>query len=235
MKYNWKNDKEYGTLFYKRATGELPEMECSKSLSEEIKKIYSPKMSILDVGCGVGHYLRSFRKRVDKNIIYTGVDITERYIKLAQKIFPTARFKVGDALDLPFPSNSFNIVFSNNLIQHMALPLNKFISELIRVSKTYVILRYPSAKDNYIIKEAPAIDEKGNLKDWFYLNLYTDEYIKKVVGKNLKIDTILDNSGGTLKGITNNNDQTALRLYNNKLQQVSGSIILNFKYLIIRK
>ena len=64
----WNRDKEYGDYFFKRATGQLEEMESSKALCGIISEFYEKGMSLLDVGCGAGHYLRSLRKRLDEDI-----------------------------------------------------------------------------------------------------------------------------------------------------------------------
>ena len=106
----WEGASEYGELLFKRATGELDEMESSKALCKIISTFYEKGMKIADVGCGAGHYLRSLRNRVDKAIDYTGIDATENYISLAKKAFPQmATFKIGDILDLPFDNDFFDI------------------------------------------------------------------------------------------------------------------------------
>ena len=43
-------------------------------------------MMILDVGCAAGHYYNSLKK-IDKNINYTGIDATKKYISFAKKFF----------------------------------------------------------------------------------------------------------------------------------------------------
>ena len=55
----WDRDENYGDVLYKRAVGDLPEMESSKNKALLMKKYVSDNTSLLDVGCGAGHYLRS--------------------------------------------------------------------------------------------------------------------------------------------------------------------------------
>ena len=72
----------------KRATGELPEMESSKAAAKKLAKHFKDGYSILDAGCGVGHYLRSYEKYIGKkNYSYTGIDATVRYVAIAKKIY----------------------------------------------------------------------------------------------------------------------------------------------------
>ena len=55
--------KPYGDLFFDRATGKLPEMESSKAAAARITALAKSGDSLLDVGCGAGHYYRSIRSR----------------------------------------------------------------------------------------------------------------------------------------------------------------------------
>jgi 2-polyprenyl-3-methyl-5-hydroxy-6-metoxy-1,4-benzoquinol methylase len=85
---NWEIWKKNNSIerSIKRVVGKLPEMEASKQLKEIIKKIYKPNHKILDFGCAAGHYLKTLKK-LDKNISYTGFDITKDYIKFAKIYF----------------------------------------------------------------------------------------------------------------------------------------------------
>ena len=65
---NWDEEKHYGELLYKRATGESEEMNSSRAVAKVIKEFYKPGMKVLDVGCGAGHYLVSLRKIVRRLI-----------------------------------------------------------------------------------------------------------------------------------------------------------------------
>jgi SAM-dependent methyltransferase len=51
------------------------------------------RSSILDYGCGTGDFYR-FLKRRGFNVRYTGVDINENFIRLAQKKYPECTFSV---------------------------------------------------------------------------------------------------------------------------------------------
>jgi len=90
--------------------------------------------TVLDVGCGKGpwSYIGA-KKRKFKNIYACDVfdDFqTEEIGKLAESV--TYRQVENDLL--PFAENSFDLVFSMDVIEHVADDLN-FISEKIRVAK----------------------------------------------------------------------------------------------------
>ena len=151
----WEKSPGYGeNLYYKRATGELGEMESSKALCKVLSPLYKKEMKILDAGCGAGHYLRSFRGRIDKNIDYTGLDATKYFVKLAKMAFGEgANFIEGDIFNMPFKNNSFDIVNCSNVILHLPPIPQKAISEMIRVAKKYVVIRTVFGERNYIIRE----------------------------------------------------------------------------------
>ena len=83
----WDKEKAYGDLFFKRATGELPEMESSKALARIIQSYLEDGDKIGDIGCGAGHYLRSIDKRATNKFHYLGIDQTAYYIEKANEAF----------------------------------------------------------------------------------------------------------------------------------------------------
>jgi ubiquinone/menaquinone biosynthesis C-methylase UbiE len=250
----WERARDYGDMFYRRATGEIEEMESSKAISKILKDFYKPGMKILDVGCGAGHYLRSLKQRLDLNIDYTGVDATKYYIQLAKKAFGSSqKFFIGDILDLKFKEKTFDIVMCNNVILHLPPPPKKAIEELLRVSKRFVVIRTIFGERNYIIKEVkdPDNEVRGHFKENIklikdngeplysaYLNLYTSDYIKEIVktiDKNATIKIIDDKDWATFdnRKIPGNSGKTATRVIDRK--QVSGNIIFDWKFVIIEK
>lgn len=51
---------------------------------------------IADIGCGTGHQVSSL---TEKNLNVLGIDISPSMIQTAQKNYPNANFRIGDALD----------------------------------------------------------------------------------------------------------------------------------------
>ena len=104
-----------GSSYYKRAKGELPEKESSKSYARLLKRknLYSSGDSILDIGCATGHFLRSFRKYTDPEILYTGIDTHFHFLQWGKEVYGVneqSNFVNCDALHTPFIDNSFSIV-----------------------------------------------------------------------------------------------------------------------------
>lgn len=247
----FEKDKEYGLYFYKRSIGKLPEMFSAIALSELLRKFYKKGMKILDVACGTGHYLRSFRKRIDPEIDYFGIDSTSNYIRLAKKAFNKKIFKKGDIEKIPFNNNEFDVVMANNIILHMPPDPIKSLSELIRVSRKYVIVRTVFGERNYIIQEVSSkkdfcrnatdsdseklFDKKGVPLLFNYFNIYTEDYfrsaIKSIVPKcKLKIIRDISFKPFDNRRLTRN---TGTRVINGI--QVSGSLLLDWRFIVIEK
>jgi len=247
----WEKNLGYGQMLYQRATGKLKEMESARALSEILSLFYKPKMKVLDVGCGAGHYLRSLRLRLDKNIDYTGVDSTKYYIKLAKKAFgKNQKFFFGDILNLKFKDNAFDVVICNNVILHLPPPPTKAISELIRVAKKYVVIRTIFGEINYIIKEVRnpndimknpqkgkkiLIAQNGEPLLYNFFNMYTEQYFKDIIteiNKNIEIKIIKDNEFTQFDN-RKLGGKSATRIMDGR--QVSGNFLLDWRFIILKK
>ena len=69
---------------------------------------------ILDVGCGLGLYVRRFREFSDQ--VY-GVDVDVDKVQQASETLPG--IQEGSAEDLPFDDESFDMVFSHEVLEHV--------------------------------------------------------------------------------------------------------------------
>ena len=251
----WDKATGYSDILYRRATGELTEMESAKSLCRLLKPIYKHGMKVLDVGCGAGHYLRSLRLRLDKNMDYTGVDATKYSIDLAKKAFGgTAKFLKGDIQDLKFADGAFDIVTCNNVLLHLPPPPAKVLAELVRVAKKYVVIRTVFGQRNYVIREVRQPGEgskkptdrgtkgktelfgrNGEPLSYNYFNMYTEEYLKyeiSKIGKNLKVAVAADD-----RRVKFDNRKIAGELATKVVngRQVSGNLLLDWRFIIIKK
>jgi SAM-dependent methyltransferase len=90
----------------------------------------APGERLLDLGCGGGWSLA----RLDPEADVTGVDLVPRegYDR------PNQRFVAADACNLPFEDGSFDLGYSNSLIEHIATDRRpNFARELRRVAHRY--------------------------------------------------------------------------------------------------
>jgi ubiquinone/menaquinone biosynthesis C-methylase UbiE len=92
----------------------------------------------LDVGCGLGLSSFHFPPHID----IVGVDFSFRNLKLNQ----TSKKSQSSAYLLPFKTKSIDLVFGWDFLHHLEFP-ERAISEMIRVSKRYVVLFEPNARN----------------------------------------------------------------------------------------
>ncbi len=88
---------------------------------------------VLDAGCGDGWYTDRISKEAGETF---GADYSPRAIGFASLIVSSAKFKVSSLLELPFPDNYFDVIFSFQVLEH--IPPQDFdvaVGELARVLK----------------------------------------------------------------------------------------------------
>lgn len=109
-----------------------------KASTVEIANLASlqPIHKVLDVGCGLGGSARFIANQYNCSVV--GIDLTEEYIEVAKKLTEFVKldekvsFKQGSALDLPFPSESFDIVWTEHVQMNIS-DKKKFYGEINRV------------------------------------------------------------------------------------------------------
>jgi ubiquinone/menaquinone biosynthesis C-methylase UbiE len=190
--------RAYGKLFYQRAVGELPEMESSKAAAARILEDFNSGETLLDVGCGAGHYLTSLRRQGATNLSYTGLDATSEYVELARKAFAAdanASFAQGDIFALPYNDGAFDVVMCNNVLLHLPT-IAKPLAELVRVARRRVLVRTLVGQKSYVVKDvAPQpdgddFDAAGEPRAFHFLNIYSQDYVRKVLQAQPRVRTV---------------------------------------------
>lgn len=95
--------------------------------------------SVLDVACGTGAWLRACR---EQDCRVSGVDLSEKAIKICRALMPEGQFHAQPAETLPFSDNSFDVVTCLGSLEHFIDPLAS-LREMVRVAHpeaTLVIL-----------------------------------------------------------------------------------------------
>jgi ubiquinone/menaquinone biosynthesis C-methylase UbiE len=112
-----------------------------------------PRKKVLEIGCGIGTDASQWAKGSAE---YTGVDLTEKAVSVARKRFEIYGYQgesqTADAEDLPFESESFDIVYSFGVLHHTP-DTQKAINEVHRVLKPggrAFIMLYHKARDYYL-------------------------------------------------------------------------------------
>jgi len=239
----WDKDSSVEQRTYKRLTGELPEMECTKQLVELVSNVYKPGMKILDVGCAAGHYYRGLQ-RIDDRLEYWGVDATVPYIEYAEEFFKgnqNTKFLVGDIYALPENFlNTFDIVYCCNVILHLPtfqIPL----ASLLRATKKYCIIRTLVSENTHLSKFLydDTYDEDGNPENFVHQNTYSKKIIQSFINSqgNYRIQFIDDKfDSEQIKNEYKNFNglQHAVTDVKNNIQ-IAGSKVFEWKWIVIEK
>jgi len=89
---------------------------------------------IADFGCGNGQIIKEM-KLMNPEAKYIGLDVSEKALEEARKIFPECQFyKIEDGAKFPLGDNSVDFIFSSEVIEHIYDTENTF-SEIARILK----------------------------------------------------------------------------------------------------
>jgi ubiquinone/menaquinone biosynthesis C-methylase UbiE len=106
-----------------------------KQLLARLLASFSEAKTVLEVGCGTGHFTRWF---AEQGLRVVGLDISSAMPAEATK-WNGVRYVVGDALGLPFSDRSFDIVAFVATVEFVADPQSA-LSEAVRVARRGLLL-----------------------------------------------------------------------------------------------
>lgn len=135
-KFNYENNQ------YLRKLNELPVSYYSKYIKYVKITLKNSDDKFLDIGCGNGVILNQLKKEGFKNGY--GVDISKLFIKEAKKN-GLKNVYVYDGINFPFKKESFNLVGSFNVLEHVEDP-EKFLKYQIKLlkKKGFIIVACPN-------------------------------------------------------------------------------------------
>ncbi len=104
-------------------------------LGRALQAIKGHTGQLLEIGCGAGRYLRAF-KHYRPDLDLHGCDISHIALAEAEAADPNREidYKPGDALNLPYEDNSFDIVLLFDVFEHVT-DVGKAADEVARVLK----------------------------------------------------------------------------------------------------
>ena len=115
-----------------------------------------PNPKILDIGCGKGYLLYDFLKVIPDAEIY-GIDISDYAINNSKPEICNS-LQVGNAVNLPWPNDTFDLVISITTLHNLhAYDLDSALREMERVGKQHKYLCVESYRNE---------QEKANLLYW---------------------------------------------------------------------
>ncbi len=111
---------------------------------ELLNKVFRPRPEdrVLDIGASGDVFLRYTLEDIypyPERITAGGYEFVE--VESARRFYPQARYAVFDGCALPFPDRSFDLVFSNAVIEHILGPgrQEQFAREIMRVGKSWFV------------------------------------------------------------------------------------------------
>ncbi|MBK5232600.1 MAG: class I SAM-dependent methyltransferase [Thermoleophilia bacterium] len=108
-------------------------------VAEEIADL--KPVAVLDAGCGEGESLERLGQFLPDTV--TGVDLNPESVEFTRQRIPGGDFQVADLLALPFPDDSFDLVFCLEVLEHIPIP-GAALAELARVCRGDLVLSVPS-------------------------------------------------------------------------------------------
>ncbi len=141
-----------------------------RAVSEELfSQIEMNKDSlVLDLGCGLGGTCRMIAEKY--NCTVHGIDYSEQHIETANSLSKLTGlddqtfFKQGDATDLPYSSNQFDLIITQH-VQMCIADKEKFYSEIKRVLKKggrFIYYDVFKKSDDSLNYPLPWVDDENN-------------------------------------------------------------------------
>jgi SAM-dependent methyltransferase len=75
----------------------------------------SENISLLDFGCGAAHMLQYIKDQKIENVIYSGLDVSDKFIKLCKEKFTDTSFYCSDILEEENTLTGFDYVVMNGV------------------------------------------------------------------------------------------------------------------------
>lgn len=97
--------------------------------------------NVLDAGCGEGIVYRAMRERGYSGA-WTGFDASNEAVRFARQASPEANWRQASAYQIPFPDNSFDLIFSSQVLEHLPSP-EQPLKECARVAQRWLLLSVP--------------------------------------------------------------------------------------------
>jgi len=127
----------YDNVYYKNIDSNKIVSKYHLKLAKKLNVANS--ISVLDVACGTGEFLRACRQLGAE---VSGVDLSDNAIDACEKTLPNGDFRACSAEKLPFNDSCFDVVTCLGSLEHFIDPVAA-LKEMVRVGKkgaSFVIL-----------------------------------------------------------------------------------------------
>jgi len=149
--------------------------------------LIKPEDKILEIGCGIGSIVNELHNR---RFNIQGTDISNEAISYGLNKFGDINLQVQPAENLPYEDESFDVVLSFDLFEHIA-QIEKHVSEVTRVLRKggYYLFQTPNKFSNVIFETwyhksfnwkitHPSLHTPGQLKRRLSMSGYEVTFVK---------------------------------------------------------
>jgi SAM-dependent methyltransferase len=163
---------------------------------------------VLDFGCGAGRTLRQFTESADQATCFVGCDIHFDSVRwVAQNLSPPfGVFRNGERPPLPFPDQTFDLIYAVSVFSHLSETWASWLLELRRVLRPdgLLIATVPGPArwaGRLVGSPAPPIEELGRHVDHHGDNFYeghgphvylSEWWIREHWGRAFEIVAVVD-------------------------------------------
>ena len=140
----WKG--EFGRDYTDRNTFDIEQLDdlyrrnygiTRSAINQAFLQAVPRESSFLEVGCNTGNQLLMLSQAGWKNL--SAIELQPYAADIARQRLPNIRVELGSALSLPWPADSFDVVFTSGVLIHIAPnDISRAINEIHRVSKKYI-------------------------------------------------------------------------------------------------
>lgn len=122
-----RSGRDHYTLGHERSTLASHGARTAANSAAFLLPHLKPGMTLLDVGCGPGTITLDLAEMLAPGKV-TGVEYIDAPLVAARKAAAergdaSTRFQIGDAQALPFPDDTFDVVFAHQVLQHLMDPI----------------------------------------------------------------------------------------------------------------
>lgn len=166
------------TLYYSR------KLRFDDMFAGQYKKLFeldeTANLKILEIGCGPGA-LAGALHRWYPNAEIVAIDRDSEFISFAKEHEPGITFMEGDATSLPFDNDSFDVVISNTVSEH--IEPSSFYGEQIRVLKEDGICLVLSSRKGIVVTPDCITPNEYEKQFWKKVQQYDDTMNKYSICK----------------------------------------------------
>lgn len=120
-----------------------------------LQRYLSQNINILDIGCGYGALYGCIPSSYQ--VRYTGIDISEEFIDIAKKSYPSVEFLCGDIRKTEFKDKTFDLVVARSIHDMICDNMGdgywkEIENEVKRIGKSLLLIEYDNPlRTDYIL------------------------------------------------------------------------------------